>query len=73
MFNQSHTVYITPYIMSLVINGLGGEHTDTHAYRHTDQGNFKKPGVRGRRPHAPGLKMIYGGSYMLPSKVESIL
>ena len=48
--------------MPLVINGLGGGHTDrqththTHAYRHVDQ-NFKKPGVRGLWPRAPGLKI----------------
>ena len=32
-------------------------HTHTHAYRHADQNNFKKPGVHGRRPRAPGLTM----------------
>ena len=32
--------------------------THTHAYRHADQSNFKKPGARGQRPHAPGLKII---------------
>ena len=30
MFNQSHTVYITP----LVINALGGGHTHTHIPTH---------------------------------------
>ena len=38
--------------------------THTHAYRRANQGNFKKPGVHGRRPGvrdllpcAPGLKV----------------
>ena len=45
-------VYITP-IMPLVINDLGGGHTyiqthrqtDTHAYQHANQSNFKKTDV----------------------------
>ena len=43
MFNQSHTAYITP----LVINVLGGRHTDTHTYPHVNQSNYKKPGMCG--------------------------
>ena len=46
--------------MPLVVNALRGRHTDrhtdTHAYRHVNQSNFKKPGARGQRPCAPGLK-----------------
>ena len=48
MFNQSHGVHITP----LVINTLGGGHTQMHTHTHIQtsaQNNFKKPG-------APGLK-----------------
>ena len=41
--------------MPLVVNALGGRHTDTHTYRHASQSNFKKPGIR---PHAPGLKIV---------------
>ena len=56
----NHTQSISHHITPLVINGLGGGHTDTHthAYRHADQNNFKKPGTRGQRPHTPGLKII---------------
>ena len=43
LFNQSHTVYITP----LVINTLRGGHTDTHTYQCVNQSNFKKSGMRG--------------------------
>ena len=44
--------------MPLVINALRGghTHTHTHTYRRANQSNFKKPGARGQRPHAPGLK-----------------
>ena len=52
----NRTRSILHHIMPLVINGLGGGHTDTHAYRHADQNNFKKPGMRGLPPCAPGLK-----------------
>ena len=30
---------------------------DTHTYRRANQSNFKKPGARGLRSHAPGLKV----------------
>ena len=49
--------------MPLVINSLRGKHIDTqthrhtHAYRHVDQSNFKKPGARGLRLHTAGLKI----------------
>ena len=50
---------ISHHITPLVINGLGGGHTDTctHTYQHANQNNFKKPGARGRRARAPGLKI----------------
>ena len=48
-------------MMPLVINALGGGHTDghtdTHTYQCADQSNFKKPSTRGQRPCAPGLKI----------------
>ena len=57
----NRTWSISHHITPLVINGLGGRHTDrqthTHAYRHANQNNFKKPGARGLRLRAPGLKM----------------
>ena len=50
----NRTRSISHHITPLVINGLGGGHTDTqtHAYRHADQNNFKKPGAHGLRPCA---------------------
>ena len=76
MFNQSHTVYIT-HITPLVINGLGGGHTDrqthTHAYRHADQNNFKKPGARGLRPRAPGLKRQSHREHWETTRQDSVL
>ena len=36
-------------------------HTHTHTRKHTDVhgiNNFKKPGTHGRRPRAPGLKIV---------------
>ena len=38
----------------MVINALGGGHTDTHmhAYRHMNQSNFKKAGVRPKAVHS---------------------
>ena len=33
-------------------------HTHTHTYRRANQSNFKKPGARGLRPRAPGLKIL---------------
>ena len=53
-------VYITP----LVINTLGGGHTDrwthtyTHTYRHANQINLKKPCALGLRLRVPGLEVI---------------
>ena len=47
LFNQSHTAYITPYHATGYYS-LGGRHVDTHAYRHADQSNFKKPGACSR-------------------------
>ena len=44
--------------MPLVINGLGGGHTDRYTDTHTHQSNFKKPGARGLWPCAPGLKRV---------------
>ena len=32
-------------------------HTHTHTYRHANKNDFKKPGTRGLRVCAPGLKM----------------
>ena len=59
----NHTWPILHYIALLVINALGGRHTDTqehilthkHIYRHTNKNNFKKPGACGRT-RTPGLK-----------------
>ena len=48
--------YITPHIISLVINALGGRHTDTHTYRCMNQSNFKNQ-ARTAFGRTPGLKM----------------
>ena len=59
------------YITPLVINALGGGHTDTHAYQCANQSNFKKPGVRGQRPREPDLKnCIQDHDYSKPSLVD---
>ena len=54
---------ISHHITPMVINAFGGGHTDTqihtHTYRRGNQINFKKPGARGRRPRAPGLKINF--------------
>ena len=49
---------ISHHIMPLVINTLGGGHTNTHThtYRHPHRNNLKKPAMR--QPHAPGLTTI---------------
>ena len=41
--------------MPLVIYGLGGVHTHTHA----DESDYKKPGVRRAQAGAPGLKRVW--------------
>ena len=46
---ESISCHITP----LVINSLGGVHTNTHTYRCLHRNNFKKPGAR--RWRTPGL------------------
>ena len=47
---------ISHYITSLVINALGGGHSDTHTYQHMNQSNFKKTGACGLWLCSPGLK-----------------
>ena len=42
----NRTQLISHRIMPIVINALGGGHTDTHAYQRMNQINFKKPGMR---------------------------
>ena len=42
--------------MPLVINALGGGHTDRHTYRRANKDGFKKPNECGLRPCSPGLK-----------------
>ena len=59
---------ISRHIMPLVINSLGGGHirTYTHINMHTDdlhRINFKKPGELACGQRAPGLKMMWLGSY----------
>ena len=46
--------------MPLVIYALGDgqTHTHTHAYRRTNQSNFKKPGTCGLQLCAAGLKIV---------------
>ena len=46
---------ISHNIMPLVINVLGGRHTDIHT---PNQSNFKKPGMRGLCLRMPGLKIL---------------
>ena len=56
---SNRTQPISHHITPLVINALRGGHTDTHAYRRANQSNFKKPGARGQRLQAPGLKTLF--------------
>ena len=55
----NHTGPISHHIILLVINGLGGRHTNTdthtHTYRHANKNDVEKLGACGQR-HAPGLK-----------------
>ena len=53
----NRTQPISHHITTLVVNALRGGHTDTHTYQRMNQNNFKKPGVRGLWPRAPGLKI----------------
>ena len=46
---------ISCHITSLVINSLGGGHTNTHTYRCLHRNNFKKPGTC--RP-AAGMHLV---------------
>ena len=42
--------------------------THTHTHTHTSQRNFKKLGACGRRPHTPGLTIIFKFSKLLGCK-----
>ena len=45
--------------MPLVINALGGGHTDTRTYRRANKNYFNKPGACSLWPDAPGLKISF--------------
>ena len=66
---------ISHHIMPLLINSLGGRHTNTHTdiYR---QSNSKKPGAHLPEPRAPGLITEAGyehipASYMWDVRIDS--
>ena len=54
----NHTWPLSHPIMPLVINAFGADtqtHIQRHTYRHTNQNNFKKPGICGLWLCTPGL------------------
>ena len=55
----NHMESISRHITSLVINGLGGGQTHTHAHAQTftDRSNSEKPGTHRPAAGAPSLKM----------------